>query len=556
MSTVTERSSRERLVRSSAVVATGTLLSRLTGLLRVAVLAYALGKASLADSYNLANNTPNIVYELVLGGVLTATLVPLFVDQLAHHDDRATSAIFTVAMTVLTALTLVAMACAPLIARLFALGASGSERSAQLYVLVVFTLCFLPQMIFYGFTTLATALLNARRRFLAAAYVPVVNNIVVIVILLVFAARTSRSASSWTDVTRIRHDLGFLLLLGLGTTAGIAAMALALVPALRHAGVHLRPVFAWTHPAVRTMIRLSGWTIGYVVTNQVALLFILVLAKSGATGNVSAYIYSYAFYQVPHGLLAVSIMTTMTPEFARRVTAHDIAGLRRDFSAGLRYLIVLVLPASVLFIVLAQPMVGVLAHGRFGTHDAAVTADTLQAFAISLLAFSVYLYAMRAFYALHDTRTPFLLNLFENGINVVVAVAIFGALGVQGLALAWSAAYFVAAVVTLFALRRRIGPTIDAGVRRTTLRALVGSAALAAAAAPIAGAIGRDTAARALAATMLAVAVGAAVYLLVMLLLRADEFGPLIGALRRRTGTGGDGSAPIEVRAEGPSGDS
>ena len=554
MNAVAERSSRERLARSSAVVATGTLLSRVTGLLRVAVLAYALGKASLADTYNLANNTPNIVYELVLGGVLTATLVPLFVDHLANHDERATSAVFTVAMTALTALTVVAMACAPLIARLFALGASGSERSAQTYVLVLFTLCFLPQMLFYGFTTLATAVLNARRRFLAAAYVPVVNNIVVIVILLVFAANTSGSASSWTDVTRIRHDLGYLLLLGLGTTAGIAAMALALVPALRHAGIHLRPVFAWTHPAVRTMIRLSGWTVGYVVTNQLALLFVLMLAKSGDIGNVSAYIYSYAFYQVPHGLLAVSIMTTMTPEFARRVTANDTLGLRRDFSAGLRYLIVLVLPASVLFIVLAQPMVGVLAHGRFGTHDATVTADTLQAFAISLLAFSVYLYAMRAFYALHDTRTPFLLNLFENGVNVVVAVAIFGTLGVQGLALAWSAAYFVAAAATLWALRRRVGPVIDAGVRRTTLRAAIGSVALAAVAAPVAGAIGRDTAARAIGATVLGTAVGAAAYVLVMFLLRADEFGALIAALRGNR-SGGD-EPVIAVRADEPGGDS
>ena len=108
---------RERLVRSSAAVATGTLLSRVTGLLRVAVLAYAVGRASLADTYNLANSTPNIVYELILGGVLSATLVPLFVEHLERRDDRATAALFTVAMTVLTVLTGVAMLFAPLIAR-------------------------------------------------------------------------------------------------------------------------------------------------------------------------------------------------------------------------------------------------------------------------------------------------------------------------------------------------------------------------------------------------------------------------------------------------------
>src|SRR2546428_3486149 len=174
----------ERLVRSSAAVAAGTLLSRVTGLLRVAVLAYAIGRASLADSYNLANSTPNIVYELILGGVLSATLVPLFVDSLERRDDLAASALFTVALAVLTVLTAVAMLFAPLIARLYALDTSGAERTAQVHVMTIFTLWFLPQMLFYGFTALASALLNAHRRFVAAAFAPVVNNLVVIGILV------------------------------------------------------------------------------------------------------------------------------------------------------------------------------------------------------------------------------------------------------------------------------------------------------------------------------------------------------------------------------------
>lgn len=527
---------REQLVRSSAVVAVGTLLSRLTGLLRVVVLAYAVGRATLADTYNLANTTPNIVYELVLGGVLSATLVPLFVDQIADRDDRATSAIFTVTLTVLGALTVVAMAFAPLIARVYALGTSGAEHSAQLAVMVVFTLCFLPQMLFYGFTTLATALLNAHRRFVAAAFAPVVNNVVVIAILILFAERTSTARAAWAEVSRIRHDAGMLLLLGLGTTAGIAAMALVLVPALRYARVHLRPVFDWRHPALRTMLRLSGWTIGYVVTNQVALLFVLILGKSGATGNVSAYIYAYTFYQVPHGLLAVSIMTTMMPELARRVTAGDGPGLRRDFSLGIRYLVLLVLPASALFVVLAQPMLGVLVHGDFGAHDAAVTADTLQAFAISLLAFSVYLYVMRAFYALQDTKTPFLLNLGENAVNIALAAALFSTLGVQGLALAWSGAYFVAAIAALIVLTRRIGPTLDATLARTTVRVVVATAALCLVAWPVAGAIGHDTTARALLATVAGALAGGAAFVVTLFAMRSDELGVLIGVLRRRTG--------------------
>ncbi len=528
--------SRVGLARSSAAVATGTLLSRLTGLLRVVVLAAAIGKASLADTYNLANVTPNIVYELLVGGVLAATLVPVFVDLLERGDERSTSAVFTVTMTALTLFTAATMVLSPVLARLFVLREHGPDRAAQLHVLTVLILCFVPQMIFYGFTTLASALLNARQRFVAAAFAPALNNVVVIVALLVFALRTSDRHGAITDVARVRNDLGLLLLLGIGTTAGIVAMAVVLVPAVMRAGVRLRFVLAWRDPAIRTILRLSGWTAGYVVTNQLAQLFVLVLANNSA-GNVSAYVYAFTFYVVPHGLLAVSIMTTMTPNLARRARAGDREGMRREFGLGLRYIVVLVLPASVLFAVLAQPMLGVIVRNQFTVHDAVVTADTLQAFAISLVPFSVYLYAMRAFYALQDTRTPFVLNAFENGLNVLLAIVLFPHLGVQGLALAWSGAYFLAAVAAMLVLRRRIGGVPDAAAMRSAARAGVAALAMAAVAAPVAGAIGHSSPAVALLATAVAGTAGALVYVVSLLVLRSEELASLMRLVRRRGAT-------------------
>ena len=151
--------------------------------------------------------------------------------------------------------------------------------------MTVFTLWFLPQMFFYGLTALATALLNAHRRFVAAAFAPVINNLLVIGVLVAFAQSTAGSRAEWIDVRHISGDAAKLTLLGAGTTAGIAAMALVLLPALRHARTRLHLSFDWRHPAVRKMLRLSGWTVGYVITNQVALLFVLVLAKSGTTGK-------------------------------------------------------------------------------------------------------------------------------------------------------------------------------------------------------------------------------------------------------------------------------
>ncbi len=537
--TTTTDEQRAGLVRSSAVVATGTLLSRITGLLRVVVLAAVIGQATLADTYNLANTTPNIVYELLLGGVLAATLIPVFVDRIEHRDDRSTSAIFTVSMTALVIFTGVALLFTPLLARAFAIGSSGAEHAAQVHILTVFIVCFVPQMIFYGFTALATALLNAHRRFAAAAFAPVLNNVVVIIMLIVFALATPTHRGI-TDAAKIRSDTSLLLILGIGTTAGIVAMALALVPAIYRAGIRLRPVFDWNDSGIRMILRLSGWTAGYVVTNQIAQLFVLILAKSGTAGSVSAYTYAFTFYVVPYGLLAVSIMTAIMPELARRASANDLRGLRRDFNLGLRYIIVLVLPASVLFAVLAQPMLAIIVRDQFSAHDAAVTADTLQLFALSLLPFSVYLYTMRGFYALHDTRTPFKVNALENALNIVFAIALFPWLGVQGLAIAWGIAYSVAAIVALLALRRRIPHVPDTESRYTLVRAILGVSALAIVAVPLAGAIGDAGAAHALAATAIAGLVGGGVYLLVQRLLRADELEPLLAMVRRRAMRGGN----------------
>jgi putative peptidoglycan lipid II flippase len=508
---------------------------------RVGVLAYALGRATLADTYNLGNTTPNIVYELLIGGVLSATLVPVFVEHLQRRDDRATSAVFTVTLTVLVLLTAVAVVLAPAIARLYSIDTSGAERDAQIETMTFLIRCFMPQMCFYGFTALATALLNARRRFAAAAYAPVLNNVVVVCMLLAFTRLATGPQSGWTSVERIQGDTGLLLLLGLGTTAGIAAMALVLVPALARAGARLRFVLDWRHEAVRLVVRLSAWTVGYVVANQLALLFILILASTGDSGDVTAYQYAFIFFQLPHGLFAVSIMTTTTPELARRAAAGDAQGLRDDFALGLRYLLLVVVPSSVALAVLAQPAVGVLVRGGFSAQDATVTADVLQAFALGLVPFSIYLFTLRGFYARQDTRTPFFINAIENVVNVLLALALFPTFGAQGLALAYAGAYLLAAVLALAMLRNRIGEVVPPPVRATAVRSILGAAALGVVAAVVAGAIGRASPAEAAVAVLAAGAAGTVTYACVLALLRSDELGALVRALRRR------GAAPADV---------
>jgi putative peptidoglycan lipid II flippase len=525
-------SSTDRVVRSSIPVAVGTALSRLTGMARLAAMAYALGFDRLTDSYNLANTTPNIVYELLLGGVLSATLVPIFVDFREKGDDEATSAVVSMVGLALVLLTGLGIIVAPAVVRLYSLRLSDATAAAQQQVATDLLRMFMPQMLFYGITAIATALLNAHRRFAAPAVTPVFNNLLVTAIFLALP----HLANGPLTLESVRHDTGTLLLLGLGTTAGIAAMALPLIPAVSRAGIRLRPVFKLRHPAVRKVLRLSGWTAGYVAVNQIALWIVLVLAN-GTKGGVSIYQGAYIFFQLPHGLVAVSLMTTLTPELAETAARADFSAFRRNFALGLRLMALAILPAAAGLAVLARPVVTLLLQrGALTPDQAGVTAACVALFAVGLLPFSFYLYALRGYYAVHDTRTPFVLNCWENLINVVVAAALYPWFGVQGLAFSFSVAYAVAAVMALRSLAGRTGGLgLDQRSRqmlvRTTVAALVMTVAvrLAVVALP-----GRPPA---LVEAVVGVLVGLAVYAAALSAMRVRELTEIVRRLRgRRSG--------------------
>jgi putative peptidoglycan lipid II flippase len=520
------------LVRSSAVVAVGTALSRVTGFVRIAAIAYALGATTLAGTYSYANEAPNIVYELLLGGVLTATLVPLFVKHFETRDDDAASAIFTVAVLALAAITVVGVVAAPWIVDLYTLNVHGGNVAAQQELATSLLRLFMPQMLFYGIVTLATAVLNARRRFLAAAFAPVLNNIVVIAVFLALP----HIASGALTVRGVLDDDALVLLIGLGTTAGVVVMALALLPPLGRLHLHLRFLPAWRHPAVLAMLRLSGWTVGYVVANQIALLVVTVLAN-GTDGGPFIYISAYAFFQLPHGLFAVSLMTTFTPEMASAAARDDLAALRGQLSRGLRLAAVVVVPAAALYLGLARPIiVALLQRGAFSGGDASVVADTLAMFAVGLLPFSMYLFSMRAFYARHDTFTPFWINCVENAVNIGLAFPLYAWLGIPGLALAFSLAYFAGAGLALFVLHDRLGGIEGRRIATTVGKVLAAGAAVAGVSWAVGELVGWTTTFAAFAAVIVGALAGGIVYLGLLALLRVEELATLIALVPGRRG--------------------
>lgn len=499
------------LGRATVTMGVGTLLSRLTGLARLVVTAVVLGIGPLADVFNLANTMPNIVHDLVLDGVLSATFVPVFVDRLARaraeEAEESISAVVTLSVVVLLGATVAFALLSPLIAYVY-FGGNASQRSLATWLLLLFA----PQLLAYGSISLMTALLNTSRRFAAPMYVPIVNNLVCIAVLAEFAALGHSS----TSTSAVGHDATLVLLLGGGTSLAVVAQALTLLPSMRRSVVRLRPCWRPHDPAVRTIVSLSGWTFGFVVANQVALFVVLALAAHLGQGPVSEYTYSFTFFQLPFGIVAVSVMSAVTPELAERWSHHDLAGFRERFAAATRQILALVVPAAVGYLILAPSALDLLLrHGVAGAAEVRTTAAALALFALGLPGYCTYLMAIRAFQAMRDTRTAFFLYVVENGLNVLVASLLFALdrpFGVRGLAISLSVAYTVAAIAAYAVLRRRIGGLEGRKLLRVTGRVAVLSVAMAVVVAALDAGVGSGTGTGLLVRVLVAVAGGLAAY--------------------------------------------
>jgi putative peptidoglycan lipid II flippase len=444
----------------AGVSAIGTLLSRVTGMFRTLGIAWSLGANGVSDAYNLANTTPNIIYDLVLGGVLSGLLIPVFVEALSTPEAEggedagwhAISAVCSAILAVLLVVTALFWLATPLIIHLYTIGNHSAQLPAERKLAVSLLYLFVPQFALYGVTAVATAILVARRQYAAPNYTPILNNVVVIGVLIAYAVLIGADTPA-----AVRGDHTAVLLLGLGTTGGVGAMAIALLPFLHRAGARLRPVWDPLHPVCRKIVRLSGWMFGVVVANQVAYL-VIILISTHRTGDYSAYSYAYLFMTLPHGVWAVSVMSPMEAEVARAWQRHDRDEARGRVVESIWVMLVIVVPAALGMAVLARPAIQiVLQHGNLSAHGARVTSDALIAMALGLPTFSLYLLLMRAYQAVQDTRSMFIVYLVENGLNVVLDLALYHRFGIRGLAAGLALAYAGATIVALVHLSRRFG---------------------------------------------------------------------------------------------------
>lgn len=470
------------LSRGAAAITLVTAVSRVTGFVRVVVVAAAMGTTFLANTYQTANTAPNLIFELVAAGVLTSVFVPTFVEHLAtgrrEEGWDAANAMTSVGLVGLIGLALVVALAATPIMELLTLGV-GDEglRSAEVDLGARFLRLFAPQIVFYGLGMIMTAALHANRRFALAAAAPIFNNLVVIAVYLAYAAARGDEPPSVEGITQ-----GEALLLGLGTTAGVVAMTLCLVPQLVRLGWKWRFRWAPSHPAVRRGARLGVWALGYAGGYQAGLIIVLALANR-VEGGVAAYQWAYTFFYLPHALFGVPIFSVLFTAMAEKAVVEDAVGVIERLRAGLGMLAFILIPVAVGTFVLAAPIsVVVLDHGAMGRADAALVGRVLAMFALGLPAFSTFLVLTRAFYALGETKVPAIVNGVAVLISSVAGATLFIMLAdpwkIPGLALGHTIGSVVGAILLATRLGRRLGTLRDMKLVSTIARSTVASVAV------------------------------------------------------------------------------
>ena len=461
------------LARSGVAMAAGTLASRGTGFVRTVVIAAALGRF-LGDPYNVANTIPNILYDLLLGGVLTSVVVPLLVHAAQRDTDDGEAyaqRLVTIVVATLAVASVAGVLLAPQIVGIYSDKLSGAGQDLA----VTFARYFLPQVLFYGVGAVFGAILNTRGSFAAPMWAPVLNNLVVIASGGVFLAMT-------TGVPRPGHLTHTqTLVLAVGTTGGIVLQTIALLPSLRAVRFRLRLRWDWRGAGFRAAGPFAAWMLAYVVTNQLGFLVIVNLATAsgaarGSTGfGYSAYTYAFALFSLPYAVIAVSVITALFPRMSHSAGRSRRGEVINTMAGGLTLSAALLVPATAALVTLG-PLIGtvVFAHGNTDLSNARLTGAALAGFGIGLVPFSAFQIQLRAWLAMRDSRTPALVNVAVTVINVAADVILYLVLPprdkVVGLAIGFSLSYVVGTLWFGRLLRQRLGPANEHSIARTHLR--------------------------------------------------------------------------------------
>ncbi|MFZ9629733.1 MAG: murein biosynthesis integral membrane protein MurJ [Ilumatobacteraceae bacterium] len=459
-----------------------TLFSRLTGFVRVLATAAVLGSGLLGDVYQTANMIPNLLFELVALGVLQSVLLPSYVAARREGEDSlrdAVSATSGVVVVVLGAVAALGMATSPLMSRVMvAFEPSSAVVQDKLDVMVPMVLVFVPQLVFYGLATTASAALNARGRFAAAALAPALNNVVVIVACLLF--RWSRDGA----VADLHLSVLEFCLISIGTTLGVVLFGAWPWLALRRAGVRAVPRWRPEHTAVRQMRKNFGWATLSIVGTLVPTATALALGN-GAPGGVAVFVFTFAFFVLPHALVAVPAATALAPRVAEHWQAGDTAATRKAIDDAVAVMVPLLALAGAGMVALAWQVADVMAFGQIASQGLEPIASAFVAFGFGLVGYGVSFVLARVLFSLDDLRVASRLMIAGAVAGVLVMELMSEVLDpgsrAAALALGYGASQAVTAVLLVRRVRRLTGSFSErrpVGLLGTSVAA-AGAAALA-----------------------------------------------------------------------------
>ena len=465
-------------------MAAGTLASRITGVFRDIALVAAIGTGIFSDTYSVANSIPNIIYILIAGGAINAVFIPALVRHMEDDEDQGkqfTDQLLTLVGLFLLVIVILTVLIASLIVHLYA---TRLWTPQEFDVATMFARWCLPQIFFYGIYTLASQVLNSRNSFSLPMYAPIVNNVIVIATAAVFISLMSAVPTA-SSVTTAQINL-----LGFGTTLGVMAQALILIPALRKAGYNFRPNFKFRNVGNGKVGNLAKWTVGFVLVNQITFLMIsnlTTLANVLVAGDPSATAVGFTSYQkgqlmmmLPHSIITVSVITALLPRLSRQAHEKDLSAFGGELSTSLRMVIVLIIP-SAFFLLATGPWIGSLLYGYGASSSAqgAALGGVASMFALGLPAFSLFYVLLRSYYAQENTKTPFMINLGFNALHIVIGFTLFRLLPegwkVAGLALGYSISYLITCGLTWQRVGNRVPEIRQNGHFRLIVRVVAAS---------------------------------------------------------------------------------
>ncbi|MET9799812.1 murein biosynthesis integral membrane protein MurJ [Streptomyces sp. NPDC006368] len=534
------------LLKSSAVMAAGTMVSRLTGFVRSALIVSALGVGLLGDTFQVVYQIPTMIYILTVGGGLNSVFVPQLVRSMKEDEDGGqayANRLLTLVMVVLGVLTLLGILAAPQLVRMMSVPVADDPAANE--VAVTLLRYFLPSIFFMGVHVVMGQILNARGKFGAMMWTPVLNNIVIIATLSMFIWVYGSAADSRMKVDSIPMEAQRLL--GVGVLLGLVVQALAMIPYLREAGFKLRPRFDWKGHGLGKAAKLAKWTMLFVLANQAGAIVVSQLATAATTNSrvdgtgFAAYANAQLIWGLPQAIITVSLMAALLPRLSRSAHEGDSGAVRDDISQGLRTSAVAIVPTAFSFVALGIPMCMLI----FGSSGGATSMGyMLMAFGLGLIPYSVQYVVLRGFYAYEDTRTPFYNTVIVAGVNAAASAACYFVLparwAVVGMAASYGLAYAVGVGIAWRRLRNRLGGDLDgAHVVRTYARLCMASVPAAMAGGAVGLALLRALGEGVLGALAALIAGGfvlLAVFYVAARKMRIQELNAMVGMVRGRLG--------------------